>query len=249
MLDIKLDKNDMSKLMGIMHDCLYVSSNNDVMRIIDSLNDIIPFNAAILCKQESKINGPFLSEKINHSYPLEWVRSYFENNLFIDDPVIRASEKASKAFTWESAYRDEGAENDFNEFVSLANDYGLRKGVASLCNSCNGDGEKTLISLETNGNNIDEEYLSIVDYILPHIHESVVRVDEQKKSREKITGLTRRELETLKWAQEGKTAWEIGIILSISERTVKYHLNNIYQKLNVANRSQAIVKAMRHGLI
>ena len=64
-----------------------------------------------------------------------------------------------------------------------------------------------------------------------------------------IPKFTVREKETLKWAYEGKTAWEIGIILSISERTVKFHLNNIYQKLNVTNRSQAVAKAIRYGIV
>ncbi|GHC21325.1 hypothetical protein GCM10008094_09990 [Aidingimonas halophila] len=64
-----------------------------------------------------------------------------------------------------------------------------------------------------------------------------------------IRPLSLRESEVLKWASEGKTVWEIGMILSLSEGTVKFHLRNIYRKLDVTNRAQAIATAAHQGLI
>jgi LuxR family quorum-sensing system transcriptional regulator SolR len=61
--------------------------------------------------------------------------------------------------------------------------------------------------------------------------------------------LTGKERDVIKWVTEGKTAWEIGKILSVSERTVKFHLTNVYGKLNVSNRAQAVAKVSRLGLI
>jgi len=48
---------------------------------------------------------------------------------------------------------------------------------------------------------------------------------------------------------EGKTAWEVGRILGISEQTAARHLNNATQKLGCSNKMQAIVKALRLQLI
>lgn len=48
--------------------------------------------------------------------------------------------------------------------------------------------------------------------------------------------LTPAELEILRWASEGKTVWEISQIRATSEATVKFHLRNIYGKLEVTNR-------------
>jgi DNA-binding CsgD family transcriptional regulator len=61
--------------------------------------------------------------------------------------------------------------------------------------------------------------------------------------------LTPRELEALKWTMEGKTAWEVGAILGISERTAVLHVNNATHKLNCASKHQAVLKALRLGLI
>lgn len=61
--------------------------------------------------------------------------------------------------------------------------------------------------------------------------------------------LTPRELECLHWTMEGKTAWEVGAILSISERTAVLHLNNAMHKLGSTSKHQAVLKALRLGLI
>lgn len=60
--------------------------------------------------------------------------------------------------------------------------------------------------------------------------------------------LTAKELEILRWATEGKTVWEISRIRCVSQATVKFHLRNIYGKLHVNNRVQAVSEAIRRGL-
>jgi DNA-binding response OmpR family regulator len=61
--------------------------------------------------------------------------------------------------------------------------------------------------------------------------------------------LREREVETLTWAARGKTFEEIGTILSLSRRTVEFHLDNARRKLGVATRTQALVKAATERLI
>ena len=61
--------------------------------------------------------------------------------------------------------------------------------------------------------------------------------------------LTPRELEALRWTMEGKTAWEVGNVLGISERTAALHVNNATHKLGCVNKHQAVLKALRLGLI
>jgi LuxR family quorum-sensing system transcriptional regulator SolR len=51
------------------------------------------------------------------------------------------------------------------------------------------------------------------------------------------------------WTGEGKTSYEIGQILNISERTVNFHVNNALSKLTSTNKVQAVVKAIAMGLI
>jgi DNA-binding CsgD family transcriptional regulator len=64
-----------------------------------------------------------------------------------------------------------------------------------------------------------------------------------------VQHLTPRESECLRWTMEGKTAWEVGRILSISEQTAARHICNATHKLDCISKHQAVLKALRLGLI
>jgi DNA-binding CsgD family transcriptional regulator len=61
--------------------------------------------------------------------------------------------------------------------------------------------------------------------------------------------LTRRELDVLSWTSQGKTAWEVSVILGMSEKTVNFHLGNVMRKLGVGSKHQAVLKCVAAGLI
>jgi DNA-binding CsgD family transcriptional regulator len=61
--------------------------------------------------------------------------------------------------------------------------------------------------------------------------------------------LTTREKEILQWVSVGKSCGETGSILGITERTIKFHLQNVYRKLEVVNRAQAVTVAHQHALL
>jgi DNA-binding CsgD family transcriptional regulator len=60
----------------------------------------------------------------------------------------------------------------------------------------------------------------------------------------KALGLTRREAEILVWIARGKTNNEVAMLLYISPRTVKKHLEHVYQKLGVESRTEAVSRAL-----
>ena len=72
---------------------------------------------------------------------------------------------------------------------------------------------------------------------------------ERNEDEEKIDSLTRRELEVLKLLDIGMYNKEVAEKLEISERTVKNHVSNIFKKLEVTDRTQAAVFAIRNNLI
>lgn len=61
--------------------------------------------------------------------------------------------------------------------------------------------------------------------------------------------LTRREIEVLKLLAEGLFNKEIAYMLDISEKTVKNHVSNIFKKINVSDRTQAAVYAIKNNLV
>jgi DNA-binding NarL/FixJ family response regulator len=64
-----------------------------------------------------------------------------------------------------------------------------------------------------------------------------------------VEGLTQRELDVLRLAARGRTNRAIGLELAISDRTVQGHLANIFGKLGVTTRTEAVLLAMKQGWI
>lgn len=75
------------------------------------------------------------------------------------------------------------------------------------------------------------------------------RMVSRDKDKEKIDELTRREKEVLIEVANGKFNKEIAYDLKISERTVKNHLSSIFKKIDVSDRTQAAVFAIKNDLI
>jgi DNA-binding NarL/FixJ family response regulator len=73
--------------------------------------------------------------------------------------------------------------------------------------------------------------------------------DSTAESVGKANGLTERELAILKAVARGLSNSAIGKELWVTEQTVKFHLTNIYRKLDLANRTEAAKYAYDHGLI
>ncbi|HLO11952.1 MAG TPA: response regulator transcription factor [Pseudoneobacillus sp.] len=72
---------------------------------------------------------------------------------------------------------------------------------------------------------------------------------QQVEVRRPLHLLTRRECEVLQMLADGKSNRGIGEALFISEKTVKNHVSNILQKMNVNDRTQAVVEAIKNGWV
>lgn len=86
------------------------------------------------------------------------------------------------------------------------------------------------------------------NYIQPSLAPLLMkRLDSSVDENEE--GLTKREMEVLKLIAEGLFNKEIADKLSISEKTVKNHVSNIFRKINVSDRTQAAVYAIKSGFV
>jgi DNA-binding CsgD family transcriptional regulator len=81
-------------------------------------------------------------------------------------------------------------------------------------------------------------------YARPYLDRSRVFNGEGKAGRLGALGLTRRETEVLTWIIQGKTNYEIGVILGVSTKTICKHVQRILNKLKVQNRTAAAAIAI-----
>jgi DNA-binding CsgD family transcriptional regulator len=185
-------------------------------------------------------------------YPKEWRSHYVEAGYESIDPTVAHCTKNRRItpLIWDrDLFCGQVAERLWGE----ASDFGLASGASFPVRGCNG--ETAMLSLATSRNpgqaRTDIVAMAGAAQLLAcYLHEAVARV---VLSKEVIplqqTGLTAREKECLLWAADGKTSWEIGKILGVSERTIIFHVQNAAHKLGVSNRQQAIARALSLGLM
>ncbi|MPY23229.1 LuxR family transcriptional regulator [Shewanella psychropiezotolerans] len=172
----------------------------------------------------------------------EWDSIYQKKKFQYIDPIVSCSKSFRNSFNWKSVPSMMSlSENQFN-FLERAQEMGLKEG-ASIGSFSSRHIYKELNITSVCGCSLNTEQLATLELI------NAVSAQAMTRLMHPVEELTKREREILAWSSEGKSSWEIGMICSITERTVKFHLKNIYKKLNVQNRAQAIVCAIRQGLI
>lgn len=86
----------------------------------------------------------------------------------------------------------------------------------------------------------------------PNVAQRMIQLLDKRKhseGREAHDELTTREMQMLVLMAKGMTVKEIARALSVSEKTVRNHMSNIYHKLNIYDRSQVVLYAVRKGLV
>ncbi|MGV8075657.1 MAG: helix-turn-helix transcriptional regulator [Syntrophobacteraceae bacterium] len=245
----QFSRGALAAIIQIVQESLDITSENDLSRVIDTLRNAFPFRHAIMCSIMKSGCGSPVSHFINYNYNCNWIQLYMENEYYRIDPILRHGMRAQEPFLWRVAYSQHMDDDKVSHFIRRANDFNLYDGIAFACHTRNSACRDTLISLEMGREKTPKHLIEALQILLPHIHEAYNRICRRTELRSDQKDLTCRETEILKWARDGKSSWEISHILGISQRTVKFHLSNVFQKLDVVNRAQAVARAMNSGLI
>jgi DNA-binding CsgD family transcriptional regulator len=166
------------------------------------------------------------------------------------DPVMQHCKRAAIPIVWDQeTYVSQGA----GDYWECQAQYGYMTGIAMALHLPGGrhffmgvDRDKPL------SKNAREMTRIVADLQLFAVHaqDAAFRIFPKSiQNSADVPNLTPRELEALRWTMEGKTAWEVGAIMSISERTAVLHLQNSMRKLASINKHQAVLKALRLGLL
>lgn len=166
------------------------------------------------------------------------------------DPVIQRMKRLSAPFIYDQAtYVDDGAADLWEEQAV----FGYRTGVSMALHLPGGRhflmGVDRARELPADDTRITR-MVADLQLLAVHAQDAAVRLllaEAQEKL--DLPRLTAREREVLHWTGEGKSSWEVGTILGMSEHTVNFHLRNLMSKLDVTSKHQAVLKALALGLL
>ena len=181
--------------------------------------------------------------------PVEYTQIYTDPRLQRRDPVMQHCRRQSVPIIWN---QDTYVESGVGELWEHQARFGYRTGIAMALHLP--DGKHFLLGVDRDTPLPDDaaelqRLVADLQLFAVHAQDSAMRLLLPAAHQPERPSLTPRELETLRWTMEGKTAWEAGVLLGISERTVVFHVNNAMHKLGCINKQQAVLKALRLGLI
>lgn len=242
-----LSKSELITMLDIMDAARSVGTEQQFHQLMHMSSRLVPIERAYVSVADLDAEGRIVrsSHHVNLDFPLRWLDTYREQAYFRIDPVAQLLFKADRPLIWAELHRTHRSRSD-RTFYGCAADFGLRNGFSFGARFARSPSASFFSCV---GHEITHHprHVATVQYLVPHLHAALskVHLGMLKES----PGLTAREIEVLNWAKFGKTNWEVSLQINISERAVKFHIENAMRKLHACNRSQAVAIALSQGLI
>jgi DNA-binding CsgD family transcriptional regulator len=242
-----LSGNDAIKLLELIHKTLSCDSEEELASLFQSIRELFPFeyvNAAL--GRHGSLNEIDLVHGFNVSFPEEWMREYLSRNYFRVDAVIRENYSTYETQHWPISRKELFRQK---EITSLGMDFGVSECWTHGSGPIASEKYGSMFCFAGQSMEYCRRTAFILQYIIPHLHLALTNIFDKKRLYADKVLLSDREKEVLDWLKQGKSSWDISVILGISERTVNFHVYNVMGKTGAANRAQAVAVAARLGLI
>ena len=186
-----------------------------------------------------------------NSYPDEWRRRYRRRSYEADDLVVVSGRHQRLPFAWGSDPQVARMTPNSRKLFLEARAYGIRDGFTVPVRGPQGDCGLFSVSGPGPGDiapDVGSPAYGGLLVIAQLLHASIME-PRLSARRQPTVSLTRHERDCLAWTAQGKTAWEIALILGRSKATVEFHLRRASEKLRATNKVHAVARALRLELL
>ncbi|KKZ87620.1 LuxR family transcriptional regulator [Rhizobium phaseoli Ch24-10] len=180
------------------------------------------------------------------SWPAELLALYDQEGLMVNSPVLRRLRTSARPFSYDMS-RQNWSRDDGKSDLVVGLFERFRMTRCAYFPTHEPSGLRGAVSFAGDREPFSPAEMRELCYIAIHVFD---RLAEIRNLDTRVTdALTDREIDCLNWTAAGKTSAEIAEILVLSEHTVNHYLNRATKKLDTVNRTQAVAKALRIGLI
>jgi transcriptional regulator EpsA len=253
--NVMFSKDEISRLLAVMGMCSEVRSERDLSEILTGpVRALLPHACVAwgVCKPSTDL----VLHVRNIDFPAAFVTGVAQEGKVFTSQVAEQWKRTHTATHFSMAQIEATAwarHEAFARWHTLFRATGLEAVIAHGVT----DEEQDIRSYFAFGRptqHLPERVTVLANILTPHLHGAVVELLRGSASRNDAMcgggfALSEREREVLTWVQAGKTNYEIGLILGISEFTVKNHMKRICLKLDADNRAHAIAKALHSGFL
>ncbi|MDI7861519.1 LuxR family transcriptional regulator [Rhizobiaceae bacterium n13] len=218
----------------------------DVFRFMRKLTEAYGARAFMVLNLPAASACEFASSTVLSSWPAEMLAICDQEGLGAESPVLDHLRRSTLPFVVNVPELAKGRRDGKDELViALCERFRLPRGACFP--TFDASGMRGAVSFMGDRELFSFRETMELGFFAQHIYD---RLAEIRKQDAKVTDtLTEREIDCLTWTAAGKTSVEISEILSLSEHTVNHYLNRAAKKLDTVNRTQAVARALRIGLI
>ncbi|GEM_PF-1674911 len=250
-----LSRDEIQRILAVVGLCGEVGSEREFAEVLTGpVRSLLPHGCVAygLCRPSTDV----VVRVRNVDFPATFVAHVAQEGEVLASPVAQRWKRDRTVThfcpaTIEQALRTHG--DAFDRWYSLFRTTGLDTVTAHGVT----DDEQDISSYFAFGNTqhtLQERDAVLVRILTQHLHAAATALLRRGgaragAARDRNAPLSVREREVLAWVQAGKTNYEIGLILGISEFTVKNHMKRICSKLDAGNRAHAIAKAVHAGFL
>lgn len=185
---------------------------------------------------------------VAHNFPSSWMDRYFSREYQTIDPIVLYAPEIERPFLWDSLDGQYKLDRAQRAVMREAGEAGLKDGAAVPLHGPRGS--VCLVTFAASDGHPDPAAeLTRLDVVATQFHAAYSAVGRDDTVSGGAAVLSIRERQCLQWVARGKSSWDIGVLLKISENTVNFHLKNALHKLDANTRTLAVVKAIRYGLV
>jgi LuxR family quorum-sensing system transcriptional regulator CciR len=174
-------------------------------------------------------------------YPAAWKRLMMARRYFSDDPVLAAVEKSATAFAWSDIPTLIELTVRQREILQAAAAMGLGEGFTVPVHVL-GDCSGSCSFITRTGQGLPRESLPAAQYLGAIAFETARHFAAATKIR--APRLTQRQFDCIVLVAQGKSDWDVGRLLGISDQTVHKHIEDAKRRYGVATRIQLVVRAL-----
>ncbi|MGL5387660.1 MAG: LuxR C-terminal-related transcriptional regulator [Serratia sp. (in: enterobacteria)] len=180
----------------------------------------------------------FHNNRVYSNLPRSWEEDFLCNKLDVNSEIVLKAKDKVIPFIWYS--------KDINtaHVQSMSIKYGIKMGATFIVNI-----NSNLVLFNIYLDNCEQDFIDFFQANKIKIQYDILTFFESINSHDDAINFTLREKEVLNLLKLGKTYEIIGDALEISERTVRFHVDNILCRLEVSTVKYAIFKAAKLGLI
>jgi DNA-binding CsgD family transcriptional regulator len=185
---------------------------------------------------------------IGVNFPASWCDRYFDQKYYEIDPVMRRTPTLLRPILWDQLAQQYQLQPGEQLVLNESKEAGLKHGVSvPLFGPL---GRVSVLSFASQFDDADPlRRMSHLNALAWQFHIAFIEIALPEENSQAKVNLSKRERDCLRWTAEGKSSWDIGMILNISENTASFHIKNAMRKLGTTSRTVAVLKAIRLNLI